>query len=139
MIEETKCSKCGKAIKRYIAISPTSVKENRELCLDCWNKTFGNKLSDLVKTKKAKRLPAWEWQEIRSRILARDNYTCTLCKKQGVEVDHIVPKCLGGTDADHNLRTLCEKCHKLKTKKDVKTLSIINRVKKIEKQNIKLF
>ena len=45
-------------------------------------------------------------------VLKRDRYTCCLCKATGVpiEVDHIVPVARGGTDALHNLQTLCMSC-----------------------------
>ena len=33
----------------------------------------------------------------------------------GNDVDHIVPKALGGSDDMDNLQTLCRACHKQKT------------------------
>ena len=79
-------------------------------------------LKDAIKKGKSERLPNWKWQIIRERILKRDNYTCVLCPSGGDEVDHIVPKGLGGTDEDKNLRTLCNNCHKKKTKKDIEKM-----------------
>ena len=48
---------------------------------------------------------------------------CRLCLASGrpvpaKEVDHIVPKVLGGGDEDSNLQPLCEDCHKAKTAKE---------------------
>ena len=42
------------------------------------------------------------------------------CEKCGntrccIEVDHIVPVSLGGTSDQHNLRALCDRCHKQAT------------------------
>jgi hypothetical protein len=56
-------------------------------------------------------------------ILARDKWTCRSCgrtAKDGVtlEVDHIIPRSLGGTDAPENLQTLCKKCNIGKSNKD---------------------
>ena len=34
------------------------------------------------------------------------------------EVDHIVPKSAGGTDAMDNLQALCKSCHSRKTAKE---------------------
>jgi 5-methylcytosine-specific restriction endonuclease McrA len=60
----------------------------------------------------------------RARILARDDYTCQMCgAKVGdldpynpgrtvrLEVDHIVPISLGGTNDDDNLQTVCNVCN----------------------------
>ena len=50
----------------------------------------------------------------REAVLHRDNYTCQCCGKKYVrlEVHHIIFRCMGGTDDERNLITLCEKCHK---------------------------
>jgi 5-methylcytosine-specific restriction protein A len=55
------------------------------------------------------------WPSIRSRILARDQGKCVLCGRRATDVDHIVPAYLGGTDADVNLRSLCNECHAAKS------------------------
>ncbi len=55
----------------------------------------------------------------RKRILARDNYTCKLCKAvlpiTDLIVDHIIPLCKNGPDTDTNLQTLCKQCSDVKT------------------------
>ena len=63
------------------------------------------------------------WDKRRARILARDNGLCITCLAQGrVEparhVDHIVPKCDGGTDDESNLQSLCTSCHRQKTARE---------------------
>lgn len=60
------------------------------------------------------------WDKLRLRILRRDAGLCQPCLQQGrieqaKQVDHIVPKALGGTDDDDNLQAICEPCHKSKT------------------------
>lgn len=61
------------------------------------------------------------WRRRRLRILRRDLYTCQKCGYIGhdLEVDHKIPLHKGGTDADDNLQSLCEKCHKFKTAIDL--------------------
>lgn len=63
----------------------------------------------------------WQYQKsnrldenIRKAIIMRDNNTCQLCKKKDtqMEVHHIVPKRLNGSNSIHNLITLCKSCHK---------------------------
>ena len=57
----------------------------------------------------------YEYSSRREAVLHRDNYTCQCCGRKHVslEVHHIIFKSMGGTDDEHNLITLCEKCHKL--------------------------
>ena len=63
------------------------------------------------------------WRRIRDRILQRDRYLCQACKRKGVitpayEVDHIVNRESGGTDAETNLEAICSPCHKVKTARE---------------------
>ena len=60
------------------------------------------------------------WRVKRDRVLKRDHYLCRICAHDGrvteaCEVDHIANKASGGSDADENLQSLCEACHKAKT------------------------
>lgn len=61
-----------------------------------------------------------EWERIRKQALLRDKGLCVPCTAAGritpaSEVDHIVPKTQGGTDAPGNLQSICSYCHKTKT------------------------
>lgn len=54
----------------------------------------------------------------RQEVLARDNYRCQNCGENdgkfnntNLEVHHIVPRSLGGTNSKSNLATLCSECH----------------------------
>ena len=76
------------------------------------------------------------WNAFRIEIYNRDDYTCQECGfkiKQSErdyshaswEVDHIKAICLGGMCYDiENVRTLCQKCHRLKTTKDIRKLTL---------------
>jgi 5-methylcytosine-specific restriction protein A len=62
-------------------------------------------------------------QRIRERQL-RLHPLCARCMANGfvteaTQVDHIVPLFKGGTDAWHNLQSLCEPCHEEKTREDM--------------------
>ncbi len=52
-------------------------------------------------------------ENIRKATIMRDNNTCQMCKKSNtmMEVHHIVPKRLNGSNSIHNLITLCKYCH----------------------------
>lgn len=62
------------------------------------------------------RAPSRLWDEIRSRIFARDDYTCGYCGERGgeLECDHRNPVSLGGGDEDTNLITSCFRCNRAK-------------------------
>jgi hypothetical protein len=49
-------------------------------------------------------------------VLRRDLYTCAACGSQSdLQVDHIVPRSLGGSVADlDNMQTLCAPCNAIK-------------------------
>ena len=57
-----------------------------------------------------------EWALIRTRIFARDNFTCGYCGERGtkLECDHIVPVSRGGSNDDANLVTACFYCNRSK-------------------------
>jgi hypothetical protein len=58
--------------------------------------------------------------ETKAQIFKRDNYTCLCCGKtksvttRGLNIDHIKPISMGGTDDISNLQTLCKNCNQLK-------------------------
>lgn len=64
-----------------------------------------------------------QWQNLREFILERDNFTCQDCGKfsmgKGLEVHHIKPLHLGGTNNESNLITLCHRCHKRRHMKGI--------------------
>lgn len=60
---------------------------------------------------------AWEAmaRRIRPLIFARDGHACVLCGSiYKLEVDHLVPLALEGTNDLSNLRTLCKPCNRRK-------------------------
>ena len=82
-------------------------------------------------------LKTLDWNSFRYVIFKRDNYSCKVCKiylrvKKGYrwieltfDVVHIVAISLGGMCFEEtNARTLCPKCHKVKTKEDMRKLRL---------------
>jgi 5-methylcytosine-specific restriction endonuclease McrA len=54
----------------------------------------------------------WAWSRVVAHVKRRDRFTCQRCGAMyRLEVDHIVPRRLGGSDHPDNLRTLCHDCH----------------------------
>lgn len=65
----------------------------------------------------------WVWRKKRTAVLRRDRYLCQCAECKGrrlpaSEVDHVVPKHLGGTDEFSNLAAINEDCHKAKTQRE---------------------
>ncbi len=63
------------------------------------------------------------WRKVRAIAIRRDNGLCQICLSKGKttafqEVDHILPKSKGGTDALDNLQCVCTPCHRHKTAKE---------------------
>ena len=62
------------------------------------------------------------WDRLRAVVLRRDGYLCqcAVCKSTGrvrlaSQVDHIIPKAKGGTDALSNLQAIHAECHVIKS------------------------
>lgn len=56
-----------------------------------------------------------EWNAIRLRVLKKYNYECQYqfegCTGEATDVDHYLPKVMGGTDEDENLYASCKNCN----------------------------
>jgi 5-methylcytosine-specific restriction protein A len=59
------------------------------------------------------------WQALRKAILARDHICVTDgCNEPSTQVDHRVPRRLGGTDDPSNLQGMCLRHHSSKTARE---------------------
>lgn len=56
------------------------------------------------------------WRKLRTIVLT-EQPRCQ-CGAMATEVDHIIPKARGGTDARANLRGMCATCHRSKSQRD---------------------
>ena len=74
-------------------------------------------MSKVQTKKRMKRLHGKDWEEIRKKVLERDNYTCQHCGLQdnsinmSLIVHHIIPYNTCLSDELDNLLTLCQSCH----------------------------
>lgn len=70
----------------------------------------------------------YTWAGVRQRALNRDNDSCVICGGDAEEVDHIIAISLDGEPFElENLRSLCKKHHKTKTRDDLIKLNCKNK------------
>jgi len=51
--------------------------------------------------------------KLRQQVLSRDRYRCLVCgSSEHLEVHHVIPVAIGGTNRPENLVTLCRDCHR---------------------------
>lgn len=71
--------------------------------------------------RKNSRTTKYSYRKMRDAVKERDDFTCVQCGRSqyegfAIEVDHVKPWYLGGTDTMDNLVTLCKDfCHKAKS------------------------
>lgn len=71
-------------------------------------------------SRKVRNLMRSKWESmsrrIRPIILEQDDFTCQICGDTDgpLEIDHIVPLALGGTNDIENLQVLCRSCNRRK-------------------------
>lgn len=73
-------------------------------------------------------------QRVQDRVCAKSNDACVTCSRRvggklKPEIDHTIPLILGGKNRESNLQLLCNECHGLKTKRDVKIKAKVARVR----------
>ena len=50
---------------------------------------------------------------VRMHVWWRDQGRCVLCgEREGVWFDHIIPVRMGGSNTEHNIRLMCERCNR---------------------------
>jgi hypothetical protein len=61
------------------------------------------------------------WEKTKREVLLRDNNTCVYCGENSgfMEIDHIIPFSLGGSNERDNLATSCLNCNRRKGSKTV--------------------
>jgi len=52
-----------------------------------------------------------KWKQQRLRVLERDQWICSYCGEQATEVDHVIPRKVGGDHSMDNLVASCRRCN----------------------------
>ena len=55
-----------------------------------------------------------KWKDQRLRVLKRDGYICAYCGQEADQVDHVIPRKVGGTHDLDNLVACCKSCNSKK-------------------------
>jgi 5-methylcytosine-specific restriction endonuclease McrA len=72
----------------------------------------------------------YELEQVRYERIVIEDRSCVRCgSRVKRQLDHIIPRALGGTHDRKNLQVLCKRCHKVKTKEDMKMIRKWRRVK----------
>lgn len=66
----------------------------------------------ISKRTKDGKLRKYNYRKHRKVLLEKSNNKCILCdNRENLAIDHIVPKCVGGSNKIENLRILCTTCN----------------------------
>ena len=95
---------------------PNVVPSNRRLC-DLHRREW-RRVIDKRRGPGSKRGAGRVSRVTRVHVAARSCWLCVICKREGAEVDHIVPESAGGSDNATNLQWLCSECHGIKTARE---------------------
>lgn len=111
------------AIRRNCRVAgcPCEAKEGYSLCEKHWDLIQKHSPPSLGDRPNAyERGYDHKWRKLRNFFI-RHNPLCKHCGAPATEVDHIIPLIAGGTNHDHNLQSLCHRCHMKKTALDKET------------------
>jgi hypothetical protein len=93
-------------------------------------------------SKPKKELTLEEKQELKAKILARDEHKCLCCEEKEhtarLEMDHIKPESMNGTTSIDNLQTLCSECN---FKKNMSEIDFRNTISPLDepKEELRMF
>lgn len=98
-------------IKRLLAVLPKP-----ELHIEVGKFDMQKMMNPNIKSEGYQQGDLYGYQTVKQFILARDNYTCQVCKQTGgkLKIHHIIYRALGGTNTVDNLITVCANCHTAK-------------------------
>ncbi|MDN5289758.1 MAG: endonuclease [Mucilaginibacter sp.] len=76
--------------------------------------------NEAIRAYDGRRLPPFEWQILRTLVLARDDYTCVYCgSTEDLHADHRISITRGGSNALDNVVTACAPCNLSKGPKTI--------------------
>ena len=119
----------------WVGLREKVLRRDNYTCVKC-----GDNRRDVVVTIKSKQMVNWnEWKpnkEFKPRYEIREREETS----NNLIGDHIIPIALGGDEFDiNNIQTLCLKCNKIKTAKDIKDIAILRRKEKLDNyKNMKI-
>jgi diadenosine tetraphosphate (Ap4A) HIT family hydrolase len=114
----------------YESLSESEIQEIIELCDDKIQEYIDNRGKKIWEHRRRNRKPVPG--SIRYKVLSRAKGRCELCgisaEEKALEVDHIIPKNLGGEDSINNYQALCYTCNANKRDTDSTDFRGINKI-----------
>lgn len=108
------------SLNGYEALSPGEIQELINACQDRLNAFISDRGDRVFEHRKRSRGAVSG--TIRYEVFKRARFRCELCgtidEEKALEVDHIVPRNLGGSDDISNLQALCFTCNAMKRDRD---------------------
>lgn len=119
------CLMCG--TESVDAVEYVSIHEEAQVCHRCaaivtntyWMKHAGEYLTWPNEKVEGRYRPRKKISTtVRKQVMERDKYRCVKCESHiDLQLDHIYPHIMGGSDEPDNLQTLCGPCNRLKKDK----------------------
>lgn len=107
-----KCEKCGKQDTQLITFG-ISIEQLMIFCPDCLEK-YKQKYPKISKrVEYIAYLKGESWQELRRRVLERDNYLCQACLNKDAQDVHHITYANFGKEFCFELMSICRDCHNL--------------------------
>jgi hypothetical protein len=136
----------ARGIFLYVSKMKPLDKEGKRFCLWCGKFLKGRRRKYCSDDHGFQFYNEWKWrfswEYIRLGVIARDKNICQQCREKfpdsQLEVHHLIPRTLGGKDVEENLQTLCQACHKKKTKKLMGDLAKSRKKEQRKRENYSL-
>lgn len=107
-----KCEKCGKQDTQLRTFG-ISIEQLMIFCPDCLEK-YKQKYPKISKrVEYIAYLKGESWQELRRRVLERDNYLCQACLSKDAQDVHHITYANFGKEFCFELMSVCRDCHNL--------------------------
>lgn len=103
--------------KKYYLYQIRTTRIVRHTLIKNWRNPFDPEFEEYMKNRISKLSKSSVWSRKATKVAKKSNFICKVCEKellptQELDIHHVLPKKLGGTDKLTNLLLLHRECHK---------------------------